>query len=50
MSTDYKDYQHHADAIRLQGRIIADFFRARFTGSGKVVQQGTETGPDGALA
>ena len=39
MSTDYKDYQHHADAIRLQGRIIADFFRARFTGSGTVVQQ-----------
>lgn len=39
MSIDYKDYQHHADAIRL-----------RFTGSGKVIQQGTETGPDGAIA
>ena len=50
MNIDYKDYQHHADAIQLQGRIIADFFRERFSGSGTVVQQGTETGPDGALA
>ncbi|MBO5201139.1 MAG: hypothetical protein J6C30_00235 [Lentisphaeria bacterium] len=49
MNIDYKDYQHHADAIRLQGRIIADFFRERFSGSGKVIQQGTETGPDGAI-
>lgn len=50
MNIDYKDYQHHADAIQLQGRIIANFFRERFSGSGKVIQQGTETGPDGALA
>ena len=49
MNIDYKDYQHHADAIRLQGWIIADFFRERFSGPGTVIQQGTETGPDGAI-
>lgn len=47
---NWRDECHyHADAIQLQGRIIADFFRERFSGSGKVIQQGTETGPDGAI-
>lgn len=47
---NWRDECHyHADAIQLQGRIIADFFRERFSGSGNVIQQGTEFGPDGVI-
>lgn len=43
------EYHYLPDAITLQGKVIADFFRPRFNSSHDVKQQGTATGPDGAL-
>lgn len=47
---NWRDECHfQQETIRQQSRIIADFFRPRFSGTQNVVQQGTETGPDGAI-